>query len=271
MKKKKGDWKRKLLITIVLVLLLLAIAIHIHTSKPIEKVNYAEIMEKKAERPPWVGERDVRWYTLNATKLERNAEVPFKVGDKYTYTGEDENNVVNDTMVFTVTGIEYVNGRDTFVVVDNWTNIERKPYGNGKTPRTERESFYYDKETGRVLKAVRGGTYHMDEAEVLSTHTAMFLYWMLSLKDGLEWEGERTLVLLNQPSKTYSKHKVLGRETVNGRECFKVELKDFSGGRLIQTYIFWVDVKDRILVRRQVSEEIMGFFREINLVSVEEA
>ncbi len=170
---------------------------------------------------------------------------------------------------FKVKGIRIINGSRYFEVqriVDYYihnpiSNITRK-IGNREN------TWYYHAKNGYCIGKNINPERFSDE-DIFSTDGSMFSYWMLGLRDGAKWtmrtitaeKGKREIL------KTKYDFEVLGRGMVNGRDCFKIKaaITDETTGKVKETRYYWIDVKDRILVKLEsYSGQNKNF--EINLV-----
>lgn len=154
---------------------------------------------------------------------------------------------------FMVKGIRIINGSRYFEVqriVDYYIynpvdNITLK-IGN----RTN--TWYYNAKNGYCIGKNINPERFSDE-DVFSTDASMFSYWMLGLREGAKWTM-RTITAekgKRETLKTRYNFEVLGRDVVDGRKCFKIKatITDEAAGKVKETRYYWVDVKDRILVK----------------------
>lgn len=180
---------------------------------------------------------DVR--CVEKTEFLRNSDVPFKVGDTFSYEFAGS---AKDTDIYTVEGIERINGSDCFVV--------RREYsftGPSDTIHTT-ERVWYDKDTGRIKKdeLSESDILYGEVAESLSSDTLFFAQWMLSLTDDFKLE-----IRYNDTYATAGvlSYEVVGREKIDGRNCFKVKVND--------RYL-WVDAEKRILIKSSTGEQLVA-------------
>ena len=213
-------------------------------------------------------------YSVSEAEIKKNSEISFKVGDKFMYQspGYREKDGCQDT--FTIERSEKVSGRDAYVVVNEHNEIyaetlfeKTKHYSTDDTT-----TYYYDKIDGEVLKIVNDdGEVIKDGAENLrATAKTFFAYWMLGLADDAKWELSftQTTSFLNMTEHRKDEFRVVGREKVNNRNCFKVEKRIVNIDKNLVEEIdyFWVDVKKRILIKKEFYADNVKYFEE-NLVS----
>lgn len=170
-------------------------------------------------------------------ELPKNSEISFGVGDVFYY---ETTGGAKDRTIYTVEGIETINGSDCFIVQRNHSFI-------GPSDRTEfTDRLWYDKNTGEVKKADLG--YYPLSVKVAQFLTKGWFFspWMLSLTDDFELEIRYNCTY--EPGAVI-KYQVVGREMVNGRECFKVKLND--------VYL-WIDIKKRILVKSSNGKSLIS-------------
>jgi len=203
--------------------------------------------------------------------IPKNSEIQFKVGQKFIYkTPEKEYGWMTKT--FTVEKIERKNGKEYFVVVQE-SNSTTFDFGE-KRNTLHYFTYYYDKENGRVAQIkVNNHTVMDGSQELRATDSSFFAYWMLGLKDNAKWKIKFTEIT---PSLNLVEHKtfefrVLGREKVNNRECFKVEKRIINNDKkdaVEDIDLYWVDVEKRIFVKKERYTADKVKYSELNLVSM---
>jgi hypothetical protein len=238
--------------------------------------------------------------TVDAEKLEKNAKPSFEVGRKYKYqntiqevveqsycTGgvcitKNETLTKNIPSEFAVEKIERVDGKDCYVVSrvrimkisDEEKAAKRMNEEMVKSMEdyfnSQRTYYYYDKETGKCIMQkysdINGisKTFTKDWAEYSTRDPAiLFSDWMLALNDNFMWEQKAEISDEAQGTTTQEvfEYTVKGREKVNGRECFKVEINkkiEETSGEKYKTEeidLVWIDVKERIMVKTTVKYE----------------
>jgi len=204
--------------------------------------------------------------------LPKNSEIQFKVGQKFIYkTPEKEYGWEIDT--FTVEKIERKNGKEYFVVVQESNSTTFGDF-NEKRNILRYFTYYYDKENGRVAQIKVDNVTVMDGSQELrATDLSFFAYWMLGLKDNAKWEIKFTEITpsLNLVEHSTFEFRVLGREKVNNRECFKVEKRIINNDKkdaVEEIDYHWVDVEKRILVKEEYYTADKVKLVELNLVSM---
>jgi len=136
---------------------------------------------------------------------------------------------------------------------------------------------YYNKDTGEITMIKKGlegeGIVKGNKAKLEVTSDSIFASWMLALDDNFKWK-----LIYNKTGveeETYlgeREFEVIGREEVNNRDCFKVEIKKIrvdsmtNVRKIVERRYLWIDVEKRILVKRQIMYENV-LLSEMNLVS----
>lgn len=190
--------------------------------------------------------------------IQKNSEIQFKVGDKFLYRTEGDLGGYSNITYF-VEEIKKVDGRECYVVSETDSSIYIEAEGWPPQYFSRTITLCYDKETGRVLRVtLRENNEEFiieDGANELRAMHSFFAYWMLGLSDDAKWEILFTQITpsLNLTEYHKAEFRVLGREKVNDRECFKVELRyvELLDKKEVVTSIdyYYVDVKKRIVVR----------------------
>lgn len=236
--------------------------------------------------------------TVDAENLEKNAKPSFEVGKKYKYqttiqevveqsycTGgacitKNETITKNMPSEFAVEKIERVEGKDCYVVSrvrimkisDEEKAAKRMNEEMVKSMEasfnSQRTYYYYDKETGKCIMQE-----YFDGRSITKTFTKnwagnldsaiLFSDWMLALNNNFIWEQKSEISDESHGTTTQevSEYIVKGREKVNGRECFKVEINKKTGETGKEKYkseevdTVWIDVNERIMVKTTVKYE----------------
>jgi len=249
------------------------------------------------------------YYKRMAKRYEEN-DTKSNITEPELPAGCERKNGTTTTIVITeynVEKIEKAEGKDCYVVsVKSKEDIEeiKKNLREHMKDASEKEieeiakqeqstmeqqntTFYFDKETGKMVKVVTkmGNmemTFTKDMANVMVNLMGMaasypvFSQWMLALDENFRWTQT---MKMDEGGKKYEaeiKYKVIGSEKINNRECFKVEItfEDKSsvpsGTNNIQT-IIWVDKEKRILVKGETKMKGMRILgatnSETNLIS----
>ncbi len=209
-------------------------------------------------------------YEASYSELPKNSDIQFKVGQKFIYkTPEEEYGWLITT--YRVEKIERKNGKEYFVVLqeDNSTTFDDKERIN----IIQYFTYYYDKENGKVSQIKVNDAIVKDGAENLrATDMSFFAYWMLSLDDNANWEIKftETTPSLNLVEHRNFEFRVLAREKVNNRECFKVEKRIINidkKNELEEIDYYWVDVKKRILIKKEFYSTDKVKIYEMNIIS----
>ncbi|PKP57022.1 MAG: hypothetical protein CVT89_05210, partial [Candidatus Altiarchaeales archaeon HGW-Altiarchaeales-2] len=123
--------------------------------------------------------------------------------------------------------------------------------------------LYVNKENGSMTQFILQLT---DEKVILEEYVIfdkvyMYSPWMLALTDDLKWN---ITTVIETMEKNYN-YRVLGREKINARECFKIERIHKTGNIIDEKVILWVDVDKRILVKAERYYENLKL-GEVNLI-----
>lgn len=189
---------------------------------------------------------------ISTKQIEKNAEVPFKIGQKFEYEvkGYTSNGkiVSQGKEIYSVEEIKRINNSDYYVIhlKANITVIKPSNY-----LLDYEDVYYYDKNTGNLeIVNFSNQIFLGKKAELEAMDTSkIFASWMLTLTDDFNYKGDDV----------YKKIEVIRRETVNERECFKVEVETINR----RMYI-WVDVEKRIIVKEK---KFLSNIYERNLIS----
>ncbi len=211
---------------------------------------------------------------ISGEKLVPNTKPHFEVGEKFEYeiTTQIQGISSSSKSTYSVDKIERINSTEYFIIVNSQTNEMQNPQTGAVINTSTETKSYINKETGEILKIVTsmGGqeiTLNKDVASV--SGNGMFATWMLSLTDNFKWKvNAKDTSFGKTPESETIEYEVTGREKINKRDCFRVEMKVKSGqmtgneGKII----FWVDVEKRIVIRMQMYSENLKV-SEMNLVS----
>ncbi len=215
-------------------------------------------------------------YKTTSSELPKNSEIQFKIGEKFVYkTLEKEYGWLITT--YYVEKIEEINGRECFVVFqeDNETTIETLFDKKETNNVIHYFTYYYHKKSGKVLKLKVESAIVKDGAEDLrSTDMSFFAYWMLGLYDDAKWETNFTETTRTHSSDLVEHRKfefrVMEKEKVNNKECFKVEKRVINldkNNKVEERDYYWIDIKKRILIKKEFYNEDNLKYFEQNLVS----
>jgi len=214
-------------------------------------------------------------------ELEINSEPSFKIGQKYFYVLHspkainEGGNYYFATETYEVKGTERINNTDYYVVICNYS------WYVSKTPETDISNskriggviitWYYNKKNGECIgKNTISKENYMNE-DVFTTDHPFFARWMLCLEENIGWYMNNivTQTIDNITIKVNERYdfKVIGKEKIEGVECFKVKLDivDIPTKKIERTRYYWVDVNRRIGIKMQEFEGGIMMY-EVNLI-----
>ncbi|PIZ29878.1 MAG: hypothetical protein COY41_04965 [Candidatus Altarchaeum sp. CG_4_10_14_0_8_um_filter_32_851] len=186
-------------------------------------------------------------------------------------------------VTFSVDKIERINKSDFYVLITEGSGkvIMGYAYREGKastlsTTPIPTLKWYINTENGKKFNE------EMEEiTDYYSSISAMqlsktYISWMLKLSDGLKWtikkeekstglagcestpKGIKCKLIDNKYRESVKEqsYEVEGIEKINGRKCFKVNVREKSckneeGCKVLKRMIYWVDVEKRITVKYQ--------------------
>ncbi len=234
-------------------------------------VDFTENVKKRAKE-------------INFTAHEHNIKPQFKVGDKFKYTTygsslnpKDNSGNINGILECMVEKLERINGTDCYVLV---STIQKSLPDNSPLKATISETKdWVDKDTGKIIKMSARKSMIQQNGKVIETPSSeamtpnetseiygniIYYPWMLALDDNFEMQINEN----GQGIKTtfVSVLKVIGKEKINNRDCFKVELRALDENKhvLLRENI-WVDIKKRVLVKAETYSENLKV-GEVNLI-----
>jgi len=79
----------------------------------------------------------------------------------------------------------------------------------------------------------------------------MFTQWMLGLNESFKYKIYGNTTNENKKMGGTIEYNVIGREKIDGRNCFKVEAKILEGNTVSLKKILWIDAEKRVLVKAQ--------------------
>ncbi|PKP57215.1 MAG: hypothetical protein CVT88_09195 [Candidatus Altiarchaeales archaeon HGW-Altiarchaeales-1] len=221
---------------------------------------------------------------INFTISEHNIKPQFKVGDKFKYTihgsslnPKNNSADINGILECNVEKLERINGKDCYLLVSK-TQTSLPDNSPLKAILSETK-HWVDKDTGKIIKTSiqesmiqqKGKVIEMPSSEATIPNETSDIYgnimyypWMLALDDNFEMKVNEN----SQGIKTsfVSVFKVIGKEKINDRDCFKVELRVLDENKhvLLRENI-WVDIKKRVLVKAETYSENLKV-GEVNLI-----
>jgi len=240
MNKKKqnpGTWLKVAIIVIVVVLILGILMVITRPSERPAKPENNQTQEPRKQGYSY-GFEEI------PVNLTINTELPFKEGQEYVYKAKSSTSDVMSS--FNVAGIREINGTKYYAIMaDAWGKIYFEPDDVWETfEKLEHpvESIFYNIETGEVCERNPpiGGD-RLIKCGFFRENVGLPLYpWMLAIGDNVSL-GKRINVNENGHVSSLGlvTYKVVGRETLRGRDCFKVVANDAA---------FWVDAETRIMV-----------------------
>jgi len=207
--------------------------------------------------------------TETKEKLNQNAKPNLVVGEEWAYdvvmsdseTGEKTSIIVT----YNIEKIERVNKSDCYV-------IHAKAHHLSESSQDDEYMIYITKDTGELIKATiesmvpdEKGTllpYQIDlDPSIAETGfyggfligDFMLQRWMLSLSKDFKWRTYSNTTINEKHIEEIFEYEVKDIESVNGKKCFKVEIRAFNveGGASRTTIrkILWVDIDNRVLVK----------------------
>lgn len=112
-----------------------------------------------------------------------------------------------------------------------------------------------------------------DNGEILSNgEIKVYAPWMLRLKEGIKWT--ENITYLPSGILTKNEYVVEGIENINQRKCFKVTMKTITKSKNGENWhtesltFLWIDVNDRIIIKKQFCTPDNVCIYEINLKSI---
>jgi len=207
--------------------------------------------------------------TETKEKLNQNAKPNLVVGEEWAYdvvmsdseTGEKTSIIVT----YNIEKIERVNKSDCYV-------IHAKAHHLSESSQDDEYVIYITKDNGELIKATmesmvpdEKGTlvpYQIDlDPSIAETGfyggfligDFMLQRWMLSLSKDFKWRTYSNTTINEKHIEEIFEYEVKDIESVNGKKCFKVEIRAFNveGGASRTTIrkILWVDIDNRVLVK----------------------
>ncbi len=194
-------------------------------------------------------EQDGYVICVEKIKISKNTGVPLKVGDIYRYNIKRKDGHGRD--IYVVKKLERINNISYYMV-------QREHYFVNSNEIISIYKVWFEKESGEVLKLEFDNiTIKGEVAELLISDTWFFAPWMLALNDSFK--------LIVKFNSTYTKrgykiYEIVGKEKINGIECYKVKIMTVVDSKVDSVVYFWIDVKRRILIKSSLGETII--FRE---------
>lgn len=221
---------------------------------------------------------------INFTAPEHNIKPQFKVGDKFKYmlhgsslNPKNNSAYINGILECNVEKLERINGKDCYLLVSK--TQESLPDNSPLKAIISETKHWVDKDTGKIIKTnmqqsmiqQNGKVIEMPSSEAIMANEISDIYgnimyypWMLALDDNFEMkvnenkEGVKTSFV--------SVFKVVEKEKINDRDCFKVELRVLDNNRqVVLRENIWVDIKKRVLVKAETYSENLKV-GEVNLI-----
>jgi hypothetical protein len=197
-------------------------------------------------------------YEICVEKSEflRNAKVPLKVGKTFIYEVEERRGKGTDKYI--VEGIEKIGVTDYYLVRRDFHFIDKS-----KTIIENTYRAWYSKDTGEVIKIDfvdfnESQIIEGEVAEFIVSDTWNFAPWMLALTDDFEWKWGYKDTYTTGDQIDYKNFQVVGREEVNGRECFKVKRVTVVNSKIDSEEYWWIDVQKRILIQTSTGANLIS-------------
>ena len=196
----------------------------------------------------------------NQEEIKPNTKHYFKLGQRFKYKIGRE--ALTFTSTFYVRNIERINRTSCYMVVVNSTNMNWW--------------FCIDKDNGNIVVARIGNNTVKEKAASSSIDImcaigrSFYAHWMLALDNTFRWKEE---IYTTKPviQRTILEYEVIGMENVDGRTCFKVEVRDTNNiegeKKQYMKHILWIDAEKRILIRQQSYIQNL-MVSETNLIEV---
>ena len=208
-------------------------------------------------------------------EITQNMKPDFKVGETFEYerTGNGGNptsgSIENAKFIFTVDGIERINKTEYYIIsYVMHSSFMGKDSEGGKVVFEQfwKFKYYINAETGKFLKfdkeiqvihnglanpkETTEGRIIPEEQQLTYNGLGMYYLWMLYLDDNFKMETG---------SGFKKELEVVGMDTLNGRDCFKVEIRTImtrnNEAKVIRIEKMWVDKKRRILLKSEDYED----------------
>lgn len=225
--------------------------------------------------------------------IKHNIQPQFKIGERFEYEEESTSIISPSTHVekisFYVENTDRINGTDCYLVISHQEEtLFVDPLVRNKNHKLDEiqksfqdEKYWIYKDKGIILKVsvqqgvIKNGTKIYNgpprKAESPNNNVSelvgnkMYAPWMLALNDSFKMEMNATSIKSDYWLRMT--FEVIGREKVNNRDCFKIEIRELDKNNHVssQQYL-WVDIKKRILVKGERYYENLKV-GGINLVS----
>jgi len=232
---------------------------HENQQKEYKEKTYSDIEEGIEEVSNIKDDVDVK-INVSSGELKLTKKPNFKVGQIFRYrtTSRSMGESITSENFYIVKKIERIKGIDNYVILGSITQLPNPETGEILHANIKLTT-YVEKDTGYIPKIL------MEIEEIYNTTlegdassmsgNGLFATWMLALKENLKWKQNITMNVSGEEFSGEEEYKVVGMETINGRDCFKVETISFikPPGGTSQKIQFkqelWIDVYYRILVR----------------------
>ncbi len=230
----------------------------------------------------------LKTFNLSFDKIPHNTKPTFKVGEKFEYSsynpiitseGIDNSQTSNQKTIYSVIKKEIYKGKECYVIEGTTLTIITNKTKSFIIPNSAvTHLFYIDTETGRGIyytsipfkdemnKTTKEfkrffGEIPSEISEIWEVLPACFVPWMLSLNN------EFKIKIKNNKIGSKKEIRVIGKEVIKNRECYKVEVRSIDENNKVQDIsIKWIDVKKRIIVKEEKYWEQLKV-AESNLVS----
>jgi len=208
-------------------------------------------------------------FTQSLGEIKPNIKPQFRVGEKFIYATHSIADInTNSKKTYEIKRIERVNKSEYYVIELNEKGSMRDHYTEKIRNYTTTLITYVDRETGEIR--IKDGNIFIPNKIDVFQGNFMYAYWMLALKEDITFEIRNNLSFEDKSIDYSYKFKVVGVENVRNRKCFKVQIEKVvnygNEGRILEKYLYWIDVEKRILIKGQLFEGNLAI-DEINLVS----
>ncbi len=263
------------------VILVLVIATYLILNNS-QKINDLNPINNSLEKPMNLTENvKERAKEINFTILEHNVKPQFKIGDKFKYKIYGAPIITKDISASTksvegileckVEKLERINGTECYLLV---STQQTSLHSDAPSIMITTLKVWVDKDAGKIIKSQMSRIYKGNEISsesIIPNKTSeiygniMYYPWMLSLDDDFEMKVNENSQGIEKTSSA-SVFKMIGKEKINDRDCFKVELRVLDENkRVLLRENIWIDIKKRILVKSESYYENLKV-GDINLI-----
>ncbi len=206
---------------------------------------------------------------------ESNIKPQLRVGNTFEYIEHAKfgnNETLKYKHVYDVAGISNVKGSLCYLLKGDVYSLDGslKDIDLNNNKLLSSVNVYIDTQNGRIIdgKIITPGVriegnplvISMDESTIETNGIGMYFKWLLSLNDNISWTTTANVSVKHSENTTLkvvsNTYKVVGREKMKDRECFKVvNIKSVTMLKFNQTEklknIIWVDTEKRVIIKQQ--------------------